>query len=214
MSIEYYCEHYYRDKKKWGEGPWQMAQIEKLTILRSLRICGALIEVKEEHENFFCPTIPNQDSVIMDYLPLCRAKVIQYEDEPDKVQYVDEETGYPCLIVRAPNGALCGYVGLSSEHPYYKCDYDSILGESLRVHGGLTYSEFCNEEDALKGICHIPREGEEDTVWWLGFDCAHPDDYCPSLVEYGKEGEYRTIEFVQKEIKSLANQLAIEEAKK
>lgn len=38
---------------------------------------------------------------------------------------MDEETGYPCLIVRAPvTGALCGYVGVPERHPLYGCPYN------------------------------------------------------------------------------------------
>lgn len=33
--------------------------------------------------------------------------------EPDKRQWRDEATGLPCLIVRGPHGAFCGYVGVA-----------------------------------------------------------------------------------------------------
>lgn len=35
-----------------------------------------------------------------------------WDSEPDKIQWQDAETGLPCLIVRGPVGALCGYVGV------------------------------------------------------------------------------------------------------
>ena len=31
-----------------------------------------------------------------------------WQDEPDKIQWQDEETGLPCLIVRGHMGFLCG----------------------------------------------------------------------------------------------------------
>ena len=37
----------------------------------------------------------------------------EWTDEPDKLQWVDEATGFDCLIVRNSLGALCGYVGVS-----------------------------------------------------------------------------------------------------
>lgn len=42
-----------------------------------------------------------------------------WNDEPDKRQWQDEATGLPCLIVRGPVGALCGYVGVPPDHPAY-----------------------------------------------------------------------------------------------
>jgi hypothetical protein len=49
----------------------------------------------------------------------------EWSSEPDKRQWKDEETGYPCLIVRAPvTGALCGYVGIPEKHPLYGCPYN------------------------------------------------------------------------------------------
>jgi len=140
-----------------------------------------------------------------------------WKEEPDKVQYTDENTGYPCLIVRGPSGALCGYVGISKSHPYYARPYDEIaeIRESPSVHGELTYSEFCNEEDTQKGVCHIPMEGEEHKVWWLGFDCAHLGDYCPGDKYHCPSGlgneTYKSISFVKDQIESLARQLKSKE---
>lgn len=49
--------------------------------------------------------------------------------EPDKVQWLDEASGLPCLIVRGPMGALCGYVGVPEGHPFFKKKY----GDCARV---------------------------------------------------------------------------------
>ena len=35
-----------------------------------------------------------------------------WDNEPDKAQWIDEASGYDCLIVRGGGGALCGYVGV------------------------------------------------------------------------------------------------------
>jgi hypothetical protein len=43
----------------------------------------------------------------------------EWDDEPDKMQWQDEATGLPCLIVRGPVGALCGYVGVPEGHPCF-----------------------------------------------------------------------------------------------
>lgn len=59
----------------------------------------------------------------------------EWDAEPDKVQWQDEATGLPCLIVRNSGGALCGYVGLSEGHPLYGKSY------STRVPVPASFSE-------------------------------------------------------------------------
>ena len=141
----------------------------------------------------------------------------EWDDEPDKVQWQDEATRYPCLIVRGPSGALCGYVGVSEGHPAFGVGYYDVptpLGSDddyfPRVHGGLTFADFCaHSDDESRGICHVPAPGEPDRVWWLGFDCANSGDICPSyyckpLTEYES---YKHIGYVKAEVRSLAAQL-------
>lgn len=132
--------------------------------------------------------------------------------EPDKVQFPDPTTGLPCLIVRNLIGALCGYVGVSSEHPTYGKNYGDV---DVDVHGGLTFSSKClPTEDKAHGICHV--DPENDDVWWLGFDCGHAWDFVPGMAKYHKEFNlqfgsndvYRDIEYVRGECARLAQQLA------
>jgi len=54
-------------------------------------------------------------------------------EEPDKMQWQDERTRLPCLIVRGPSGALCGYVGVSEGHPCFEKFYEY---PEVKVHGG------------------------------------------------------------------------------
>lgn len=65
-----------------------------------------------------------------------------WDNEPDKIQWQDEATGLPCLIVRGPSGALCGYVGVAPGHPWHGKDYDSC---DVDVHWGLTFAHGCAE---------------------------------------------------------------------
>lgn len=53
-----------------------------------------------------------------------------WQSEPDKIQWQDEATGLPCLIVRGPVGALCGYVGVPKTHPAYGLHYDGCTTEA------------------------------------------------------------------------------------
>jgi hypothetical protein len=123
-------------------------------------------------------------------------------NEPDKIQFVTE-SGYPGLIVRSENsGSLCGYVGININHPNYLHSYHDV---DVKVHGGLTYSNKCNYH-----ICHEAKEGEDDNVWWLGFDTAHYDDFIPSLTMHltcWNHGTYRTIDYVKDQVEYLARQL-------
>jgi hypothetical protein len=131
----------------------------------------------------------------------------EWKNEPDKMQWQDKETGLPCLIVRGPSGALCGYVGVPEGHPYFKREYDDVGAD---VHGGLTYSDHCQEtESECEGVCHKPDPGESDHVWWLGFDCAHYRDFMPkpTFRGYFGEGIYRNLDFVKGEVANLARQL-------
>ncbi len=88
----------------------------------------------------------------------------EWDNEADKIQWQDEATRLPCLIVRGPVGALCGYVGVLPGHPFYGLDYSSCrYGEAcpekkgddtysycdhrpesfLNAHGGITFSGGC-----------------------------------------------------------------------
>lgn len=221
-----------------------------------------------------------------------------WQDEPDKVQWRDDVTGLPCLIVRGPGGALCGYVGIKAGHPFFGREYsdrvkvdrenfqlpeqgspielfleifhenDGCVSASMcfSIHGGLTFSGHCAEitrerwekwrermldperherakefphgDDAAEirekwplvndfeawkaymesaAICHCVEEGEDDNVWWLGFDCAHAGDLSPKyerllndIVEgprYFRDDTYRDIEYVKEQVRNLALQL-------
>ncbi len=59
-----------------------------------------------------------------------------WQEEPDKIQWQDEETGLPCLIVRQPEvGHLCGYVGVAEGHPLYMLDYSDCSLKTAKPRG-------------------------------------------------------------------------------
>lgn len=137
----------------------------------------------------------------------------EWNDEPDKAHWIDDKTGLDCLIVRGPSGALCGYVGVPESSQYFEMGYDAVYEvKDVDVHGGLTFADRCHpNNDELKGICH-PKEGSaNETVWWLGFDCAHCDDLAPkhhSEDYYRPYSVYRNFNYVKREVTNLASQLA------
>jgi hypothetical protein len=155
----------------------------------------------------------------------------EWDHEPDKIQWVDETTGLDCLIVRnGAGGNLCGYVGVPPGHPWHGVGYSDHLkvecdaewcwtdghrpDATVEVHGGLTYSDPCQESaDPARGICHVPEPGRPDDVWWFGFDCAHAWDLSPGYQRYlgmppmGDE-TYKPVAYVRREVETLARQLA------
>lgn len=151
----------------------------------------------------------------------------EWDAEPDKMQFTDEATGLPCLIVRGGSGALCGYVGVTEGHPWFGKEYDACgrTGDDyIDVHGGLTFSNFCADtDDESKHICHVPGPGEPHRVWWLGFDCAHSGDWSPrdamyerdrpeSCFKCGLHDRYRTLAYVKRQVQNLAHQAKHEAA--
>lgn len=125
-----------------------------------------------------------------------------WQTEPDRVEF--EHAGLPCLMVRQPrSGHWCGYAAVPPGHPAHGKEYDSL---DVNVHGGLTYGNRCSGQ-----VCHVPKPGESDDVFWFGFDCAHSGDISPAydrnLGRYEFEA-YRDAEYVRRETERLAEQLA------
>lgn len=138
-----------------------------------------------------------------------------WQEEPDQVQWVDDKTGLSCIARRSMRGGnWCGYVGVAEGHLAYGQNYNDVYRVTeddryIDVHGGLTYSAFCEGEPG-DGICHLPGAGEPDKVWWLGFDCAHLYDKKPGGDKKWEEptASYRTLGYVKRQCESLAEQLA------
>lgn len=124
-----------------------------------------------------------------------------WETEPDRVDF--SHCGLQCMVHRNGAGAWCGYVAVPRSHPAFGHPYDDF---SVRVHGGLTYSDKCQGH-----ICHLgPRK------WWIGFDCAHAFDLMPAMVAFREDNHYiawerheiyRDLDYVMKETRELASQL-------
>lgn len=139
----------------------------------------------------------------------------EWDQEPDKAQWTDAETGLPCLAVRN-RAHWCGYVGVTEDHPAFKKDGETL---DVDVHGGLTFSGMCQPGEGDARICHVPDPGESEYVWWLGFDCAHWGDYrpaeLPEILEINRrfslfgnfQEHYRNLAYVKSECASLAQQL-------
>lgn len=170
------------------------------------------------------------DSITNTYVDKSKWQRGPWDDEADKVQWEDPDTGLPCLMLRGPVGSWCGYVGVRKDHPAYGLPYydrtdnteDDPLPpaqthlHSIGVHGGLTYSGEGGPNDQVTGRAVKPeaisvdlRPGEDPDLWWFGFDCAHYSDLAPA-VEAGSvlsNGTYRVLGYVEEQVTMLAHQL-------
>lgn len=63
-----------------------------------------------------------------------------WDDEPDRAEWVHDESGTTCTMRRGPLGSWCGYCGVRENHRAYNVHYDKIDAD---VHGGLTYGSAC-----------------------------------------------------------------------
>lgn len=111
------------------------------------------------------------------------------EKEGDHVRFTYR--GYDCAIETiCPMQHLCGYVRIPETSVLYGRNCDDDLLYSLPVHGGITYAG--NRFD--------------DNGWWIGFDCAHAYDLLPGMPDSPiNRGEYRDMEYVKQQIKSLVD---------
>lgn len=93
-------------------------------------------------------------------------------------------------------------------HPWHGQNFMHV---DVRIHGGLTYGQACQGD-----ICHVPKPGESDDVFWLGFDCGHYNDLVPGMGEHRlphwdklPPSEYRDQGYVTNETRILAEQARV-----
>lgn len=104
-----------------------------------------------------------------------------WQNEPDKVQWLDPETNYPCLIVRNQLGALCGYVGVPDGHPCRGKDGHDCSG--IEAHGGLTFAGGCMDLSRDHWIRHARFVRSDQTKAEAK---RHPKgDYAKEMREWG-----------------------------
>jgi hypothetical protein len=158
-------------------------QLAKFSELTQLSICCGWTRENEQIANNEEPThMETRSYQTVDKSAWGRGP---WQQEPDKVQWQDEATGLPCLIVRAWSGALCGYVGVAEGHPLFGKDYSQCVqpqnhkahegdeeqwhhsctpGGILSAHGGITFADFCTpheQEDYAKWLDLMERSKVE-----------------------------------------------------
>lgn len=151
-----------------------------------------------------------------------------WNDEADKVGWIDEESGMRCIMLRQTNGTLSGYVGVDPDHPFFGYEKDALpVALATSVHRGIDYSKACEENRKPRferyTVCHVVRQRAatpmnsaqgtqdqfpEEDVWWLGFDTDHQYDLVPMQRQDRKLGEvYRDQAYVYAECISFARKL-------
>jgi hypothetical protein len=148
------------------------------------------------------------------------------------------DNGLHGLIVVGPLGALCGYVGIQCKHPFWeKKDWDCPLPSAktgipteedlqfgpeswtARHARRLTCNDGSNcshmavyQFDCHGGVTYSGRgvNGMREDLWYFGFDCSHLGDVLPDMPSghNGPDDRYRGAHYVQKNVESLAKQLA------
>jgi hypothetical protein len=140
-----------------------------------------------------------------------------WQDEPDRIEWKDPVTGYPCLMLRhAHFGNWCGYVAVPPGHVLHGADWNAASDDvASAAHSGLTFASGCMDDDRPKReqVCHAPAPGEPDNVWWFGFDCAHIGDQLPGMPlalppHPGHRDCYRDAPYVTERCTALAAALA------
>ena len=77
-----------------------------------------------------------------------------WNDEADKIGWIDERTGRQCIILRQANGTLSGYVAVEPAHPLFGYRHDAVPGVlGVSVHGGLTYAAPCEQNLMSRSLC-------------------------------------------------------------
>ena len=128
----------------------------------------------------------------------------EWDDEPDKMQWVDEQTSMPCLIVRNNGGALCGYVGVGRNHPLFGKDYNDCISPEkhegpvdyhyectpsgiLEAHGGITFADGCHtatREGFEKMRASVQKHKDEATRFPVGDSARWLRDWLPMLGDF------------------------------
>ena len=103
---------------------------------------------------------------------------------------VFEEDGLKCLVRRTEMGHVNGYVKVPVDLPYKeRSSFGEFAEENFSVHGGVTFTG---------SLEMLGQEG-----YWVGFDTAHCYDWTPQW----NEGEYKSVDYVKGEIKTLVSQI-------
>ena len=130
-----------------------------------------------------------------------------WQDEPDKVAWVDPDTGLDCMAKRHER---LGDPYLRAEAERHPHGDRAWLLKRLERQGGMAFEEWVEDQRPHR-VCHVPPPGQPEEVWWFGFDCAHLGDHSPGVngsFPSPADDEYRSLFYVERRVAELACQLA------
>jgi hypothetical protein len=96
------------------------------------------------------------------------------KEEGNEYKWMYKKDKYRCMVLRCIKFGLQwnGYVSVPKGHPLFGVTADDAerkCNRRIRVHGGLTYYGYYDEE-------------EDKNKWWtFGFDTGHGDDFSPGM---------------------------------
>ena len=121
-----------------------------------------------------------------------------WEREPDRLDWVDDATGYGCYLFRnSHHGYLSGFVDVPEGHPAFG-ESATDLATAFEVHNGVSFAFEFTPANLFRGA----------RVWRIGFDCCGRGDLPPyARFMAPREPLYRSVDFVKQECAHLAKQL-------
>ncbi len=145
-------------------------------------------------------------------------------------EWIDPATGYRCIVLIGPLGALCGYVSIPNTHPLYEKKYSfkvpftkemedrQVNMEKLNPIALLCQYENFREVGLSLDVAFMVHGGitfsnkpsainlaDNGSEWLFGFDCAHAGDRTNYSIF--DDDVYRNFDYVKKECEALAIQL-------
>lgn len=128
----------------------------------------------------------------------------QYDFKFDEMEYTNDRIikilaegtyyNYHFFVVSYGTHPCC-YVEIPRQHQFYGKDYNyDGIEDLITCHGGLTFS-----------AGYLPFLGNLEGKWFIGWDFAHWQDYCPYIE--GNDGKKWTTKELIEEVGNVCEQL-------
>lgn len=144
--------------------------------------------------------------------------------EPDKMLWIDSETGYECLIRRVRDlTTLCVYVGIQKDHPLHGTQLvqfrkdESLFNYFNNTHNNITMAIPCKKfqeepgPDDKIGRAYYENLPEPTEIWYIGTDMINNYDVIPIISDDPNDNTedrtYRDIDYAYDVVTKLAADL-------
>ena len=84
-----------------------------------------------------------------------------WRDEPDRVEWVEPETGYRCEIRRNHAGSLCGYVTVPDDHIWHGIEYSGCINKHAPLTRDARLAELRETVAAAERLCEAEPEAAQ-----------------------------------------------------